>query len=90
MAIELLQPLPLLTAQLAFVQVVIVVTWLIAAGGFVHVVSGGMEAFMLVFAGEIGAAFFVLDFFLPVLLGNIVGGTALFALLAYAQVMKEL
>jgi formate/nitrite transporter FocA (FNT family) len=27
---------------------------------------------------------------LPVLAGNIIGGTALFALLAYAQVMKEI
>jgi formate/nitrite transporter FocA (FNT family) len=26
----------------------------------------------------------------PVLIGNIVGGTALFALLAYAQVMQEI
>jgi formate/nitrite transporter FocA (FNT family) len=26
----------------------------------------------------------------PVLLGNIIGGTALFALIAYAQVMKEI
>jgi formate/nitrite transporter FocA (FNT family) len=30
------------------------------------------------------------DFTVPVLLGNIVGGTALFALLSYAQVMKEI
>jgi formate/nitrite transporter FocA (FNT family) len=31
----------------------------------------------------------VADFFIPVLVGNIIGGTALFALIAYAQVMKE-
>jgi len=30
------------------------------------------------------------EFILPVVLGNIIGGTALFALLAYTQVMKEL
>jgi formate-nitrite transporter family protein len=30
------------------------------------------------------------NFVLPVLAGNIVGGTVLFALLSYAQVMKEL
>ncbi|MGH8257611.1 MAG: hypothetical protein ACRET0_15520 [Steroidobacteraceae bacterium] len=29
-------------------------------------------------------------FTVPVLLGNIVGGTALFAVLSYAQVMKEM
>jgi formate/nitrite transporter FocA (FNT family) len=32
----------------------------------------------------------ITDFLIPVLLGNIIGGTALFALLAYAQVMKEI
>ena len=32
----------------------------------------------------------VTDFFVPALIGNIIGGTALFALIAYAQVMKEL
>jgi formate/nitrite transporter FocA (FNT family) len=29
-------------------------------------------------------------FVIPVLAGNIMGGTALFALIAYAQVMKEI
>jgi formate-nitrite transporter family protein len=32
----------------------------------------------------------ITDFFAPVLTGNIIGGTALFALIAYAQVMKEI
>jgi formate/nitrite transporter FocA (FNT family) len=30
------------------------------------------------------------QFFVPVLLGNMVGGTALFALIFYAQVMEEI
>jgi formate/nitrite transporter FocA (FNT family) len=30
------------------------------------------------------------DFLAPVLLGNVVGGTALFAVISYAQVMKEI
>ena len=32
----------------------------------------------------------VTNFFFPVLIGNVIGGTALFALIAYAQVMKEI
>lgn len=32
----------------------------------------------------------LIHFVLPVLAGNIVGGTALFALIAYAQVMQEI
>jgi formate/nitrite transporter FocA (FNT family) len=30
------------------------------------------------------------EFMVPVLIGNIIGGTVLFALLSYAQVMKEI
>jgi formate/nitrite transporter FocA (FNT family) len=30
------------------------------------------------------------QFLLPVLIGNMIGGTALFALLSYAQVMEEI
>jgi formate-nitrite transporter family protein len=70
--------------------VVVMMTWLIAAGGFTHVVAGSMEAFMLVFNGGMGFWAMLGDFFVPVLIGNIVGGTALFALLAYAQVMQEI
>jgi formate/nitrite transporter FocA (FNT family) len=55
-----------------------------------HVVAGSMEAFMLVWNRIAGAETVLLTFFIPTLLGNIVGGTALFALLAYAQVMKEI
>ncbi len=38
---------------------------------------------------SIGLGKMLTQFTIPVLLGNVVGGTALFALLAYAQVMKE-
>jgi formate/nitrite transporter FocA (FNT family) len=77
-------------AEGAQFYVVVVMTWLIAAGGFTHVVAGSMEAFMLVLNGGIGFWAMLGEFFLPVLIGNVVGGTALFALLAYAQVMQEI
>jgi formate-nitrite transporter family protein len=77
-------------SEAAQFYVVVLMTWLIAAGGFNHVVAGSMEAFMLAFNGELGLGPMLGDFFVPVLIGNIVGGTALFALLAYAQVMQEI
>ncbi len=77
-------------AESAQFYVVVVMTWLIAAGGFNHVVAGSMEAFMLALNGELGVGPMLGDFFVPVLIGNVVGGTALFALLAYAQVMQEI
>jgi formate-nitrite transporter family protein len=70
--------------------VITLMSYLIAAGGFMHIVAGSVEAFMLVANGQLGLAAMVTDFVVPVLLGNIVGGSALFALLSYAQVMKEL
>jgi formate/nitrite transporter FocA (FNT family) len=49
-----------------------------------------MEAFLLVVNGQWGVWPMIADFFVPVLIGNVVGGTALFALLSYAQVMMEI
>ncbi len=77
-------------AEAAQFHVITMMTWLIAAGGFMHIVAGGVEAFLLILHGDAGWRDMLLQFGLPVLLGNIIGGTALFALLAHAQVMKEI
>lgn len=71
-------------------HVIALMTYLIAVGGFAHIVAGSVEAFLLFVNGELGLWPMLSDFIVPVLLGNIVGGTALFALLSYAQVMKEI
>lgn len=68
---------------------VLVFTWLIAAGDFAHIIAGSVEMGFLLWTGGLslhGAAF---GFFLPVLAGNIAGGTAIFAMLAWAQVRRE-
>jgi formate-nitrite transporter family protein len=77
-------------AENAQFHVVVLMTYLIAAGGFMHIVAGSVEAFLLVLHGDLGWWPLVTDFFVPVLIGNVIGGTALFALIAYAQVMKEI
>jgi formate/nitrite transporter FocA (FNT family) len=78
------------SAEAAQFHVIIVITYLIAAAGFMHIVAGSMEAFFLAFNNHFGVQLMVVDFLVPVLVGNIIGGTALFALIAYAQVMKEI
>ena len=78
------------SAEGAQFHVIVVLTYLIAAGGFMHIVAGSVEAFFLVFTGHMGAAQMLISYFIPVLVGNVIGGTALFALIAYAQVMKEI
>lgn len=78
------------SAEGSQVWIIVVMTWLISAGGFMHIVAGSMEAFMLMLDGSVSVAQVFGGFVAPVLIGNVIGGTALFALLTYAQVMKEM
>lgn len=78
------------SAEASQFHVVVLITWLISAGGFMHIVAGSVEAFLLTLNGQLGLGPLVTDFFVPVMIGNVVGGTALFALIAYAQVMREI
>jgi formate/nitrite transporter FocA (FNT family) len=71
-------------------RIVFLMTYLIGVGGFAHIVAGSVEMFLLVISGELGLWTMLTGFTLPALAGNIVGGTALFALIAYAQIMKEI
>ena len=40
--------------------------------------------------GRLGMVAHAWQFFVPALIGNVIGGTALFALISYAQVMEEI
>ncbi len=70
--------------------VIIIVTYAIALGEFAHVVAGSAEIFLLLVGGEISVVKAFGGLLVPVLLGNVFGGTALFALIAYAQVQEEM
>ena len=69
--------------------IVALMSYVIGVGGFAHIVAGSVYAFLLAANGQIGILPMIGGFMVPVLVGNIIGGTALFALLAHAQVMKE-
>ena len=68
---------------------ILVFTWLIAAGDFAHIVAGSVEMAVMVLDGQVGFSGAVFGFFLPVLSGNIIGGTIIFTLLAWGQVRDE-
>jgi formate/nitrite transporter FocA (FNT family) len=78
------------TAETAQLLVIVLMTYIIAAGSFMHIIAGSVEAFLLVLNGDLAWTAMITGFVLPVLAGNIIGGTALFALIAYAQVMQEI
>jgi formate/nitrite transporter FocA (FNT family) len=71
-------------------QVILLMTYVIAIAGFSHVIAGSFEGFMLVANSHLGVWPMLAGFALPALAGNIVGGTVLFSLISYGQVVKEM
>ncbi|MEQ8654604.1 MAG: formate/nitrite transporter family protein [Kiloniellales bacterium] len=76
-------------AEQASFFVVMLFTWLIAAGDFAHIVAGSVEMAYLLLRGDLGVGAALFGFFFPVLFGNIVGGTAIFTVLVWGQVKAE-
>nr|WP_124322658.1 formate/nitrite transporter family protein [Pseudomonas chlororaphis] len=69
--------------------IIILITYLMALGDFTHIVVGSVEVSYLVFAGELPWRDFWQVFAGPTLVGNIVGGSFIFALISHAQVRSE-
>ncbi|WP_424966788.1 formate/nitrite transporter family protein [Dinoroseobacter sp. S375] len=68
---------------------ILLITWLIALGDFTHIIAGSVEMAYAMLGGDLGVLRAVFWFFLPVLLGNVVGGTVVFTMLAWAQTRAE-
>ncbi|UGB39509.1 formate/nitrite transporter family protein [Frateuria soli] len=76
-------------AEHAKIAVIVLTTYLIALGGFTHIIVGSVETLYLVFAGKLAFGHFVTQFALPTLAGNIIGGSCIFALISHAQVRGD-
>ncbi len=74
-------------AESARVSIIIIITYLIGLGGFNHVIAGSVKMLFLVVGGAATWHEYFLQFFLPTLFGNIVGGVSLVAFLGHAQVV---
>jgi formate/nitrite transporter FocA (FNT family) len=72
------------------IRVILVLTYLISLGHLSHCVAGSTEAWMMWLSGEAGLGTTLGTVILPSLVGNIIGGTGLFAVLAHGQVSDEL
>lgn len=71
-------------AETARVGVIIIVTYIVGIGEFSHIVAGSVDAFYLVATGvKTFGDYFV--YMVPILLGNIIGGSSIVATIAHAQ-----
>ncbi len=78
------------SARSARLFVIILLTYVVAIGHFPHVIAGSAEAAFAVFTGHATLADFGSRFFLPTLLGNMIGGVALVAVLNHAPLAPDL
>ena len=74
-------------AETARVSIIIIVTYLIGIGGFNHIIAGSTTMFYLVVTHSISWGTYLVQFFFPTVLGNMIGGMALVAALGHAQVV---
>lgn len=69
--------------------VIALLTWLIALAGFAHVIAGSVDASFLVLSSQASVWDYAWRFFVPTLIGNVLGGVFLVAVLNYGQVADE-
>jgi formate-nitrite transporter family protein len=68
--------------------VIIALTWLIGLGGFSHVVAGSIEVMYLASTGAATWSQALGGYLAPALIGNILGGVSLVAVINHAQVVS--
>lgn len=77
-------------ADQAKVWIILIITYVMAIGGFPHIIVGSSEMFYMVFSGNAGWGDLFWLFGLPTLIGNVIGGTFIFSLISHAQIRGDL
>ena len=75
-------------AETARVGVIIIITYLVGVARLAHSIAGAVEAFYVALRGEASWGYVLGGYFVPTLIGNIIGGVTLVALVNYAQVFS--
>ena len=75
-------------AESSRVAIIIVITYLIGLGNFHHIIAGSNKHFFLLLSAQESWPVYLLHFFVPVMLGNVLGGVSLVAFLNHAQVVS--
>jgi formate/nitrite transporter FocA (FNT family) len=71
------------------VSIIIIITYLIGIAGLTHIIAGSVEAMYLTTTGAIGWLQAIGSFMLPTLIGNVLGGVSLVAVVNHAQVVAS-
>ena len=74
-------------AESARVWVIILITYLVGLGHFSHIIAGAVETFTVAAAGEASWLVVLGSYIVPTLIGNILGGVTLVAILNHAQIV---
>lgn len=73
----------------AKMNIIIIITYIVALGGFAHIIAGSVDVLYLVNIGAVSWLTYLFGFMLPTLIGNAIGGCSLVAVLNFAQVAGE-
>ncbi len=76
-------------AENARLWVVLIITYVVGAAGLSHIIAGSVEALYAVVSGAATWSGYLIDFLVPVFIGNCLGGVLLVSILNYAQVAPE-
>jgi formate/nitrite transporter FocA (FNT family) len=71
------------------IVIIAVLTYVVGLGSFTHVIVGSIESLYLVFRGAAAWPSFLVGYFIPALIGNIIGGVSIVAALNHGQVVTE-
>lgn len=74
----------------AKILIIALLTWVVALGKLSHVIAGSAEAAFGVLRGDAGVGDYLMRFLIPTLIGNVIGGAALVAMLNHAPVRHEM
>jgi formate/nitrite transporter FocA (FNT family) len=69
------------------IPLIVLITYLVALGGFTHIIAGSIDCLFLVWTGVISWTTYLTGYMIPTLIGNTLGGVSLVAVVNHAQVV---
>lgn len=77
-------------AHFSRLSTILIITYVVALAGLSHIVAGSTEAAYAVLTGTRPFTAYVVEFLIPTLIGNVIGGVALVAMLNHGTIAPEI